>query len=239
MPSRVPIRFHLASLCLGLCVALPLAHAQANDPARDKAARAFEQLRRQSPAADATWDAERPGVALLTGLQASTHGQTPRARAEGFLRDQAELLGVAAADFSFVALEGTSTRTVARFAQNCPASLGGLPVYNRFLTIAMDRDGRVRTVSSDAAPVPPLVRGSWTAAQAREAAVRAVFQSREAAPTPAAKTSEPREVVLVQGGQSRHAFVVDVVYVPLADQRRVLVDARDGRILGQFNTVMH
>ena len=82
-------------------------------------------------------------------------------------------------------------------------------------------------------------RGTLTEAQARAAAVRAVFGTRPQDKTPVAQVSQAHETVLATAGKSAHAFVVEVVRTPLQDVRLVLVDARDGHLLEQHNTVLH
>ena len=222
-----------------LCTLASAAHALPAAGLRARAEQAFAALHRESPRADATWDADKPGAALVTGLSTPTIAGTPRQRAEAFLQAHADLLAVAATELRYVDQKQTRNRTVARFTQLCPIGLGGLPVYNRFVTVAMDNDGRVLTISSDVLPVAPFQRGTLTEAQARDAAVRAVFGTRPEDKTPVAQVSQAHATVLATAGKSVHAFVVEVVRTPLQDVRLVLVDARDGHLLEQHNTVLH
>jgi len=214
-------------------------HAQPPGGLRARAAEAFAELHRAAPRAEATWDADKPGAALVTGLHVATPPGTPRQRAQAFLASHADLLGVPASELRFLELKTTRNRTVARFSQLCPVGLGALPVYNRFVTVAMDPGGTVLTLSSDVLPVTPFQRGTLSAERARDAAVRGVFGTRPEAPTPQAQASQAHETVVAMPGRALHAYVVEVVRTPLADHRLVLVDARDGTLLEQHNTVLH
>jgi hypothetical protein len=198
-------------------------------PAVEATARgAFEALRREQPAARATYRPGREAPAMVTGLAVPTTG-APADAALDFLRRHAGLLGVPPADLRLAGSETAAGRTVVRFEQ----WHGGVRVHDAVVVVTFDDAHRILRVVNDAAPVADVSPATIDAAAARTLAVHAVLGP---AVHDAPATVTP--VILAAGGRSVAGFEVDVAQVPLLAVRAVLVDGHDGRVIGVTDRVV-
>ena len=212
---------------------------------RTRAAATVATLRARTPRLAVQWVWTQPGPQVVGGLAAITRGATVEARARFFLRAHEALLGgVATADLRLDHVSRANGRNVARFAQ----SWHGLPVLGRFVAVAMDLDGTVRHLSSDAHPVHKPSRGAVGAdlagrrallamsradqrnAGQRSAGQRSAGQRSAGQHSPAQNWRVQRvtEVIDLTPSGAVHGYAVDLIGAPAARMVRVVVRSADG-----------
>lgn len=195
---------------------------------------AFERLSQRYKAARAVWQPTLAGPQMVTGLAASPAGKDDDARARSFLARWETLFGVSPAMLRSFEVQKTRLRSVARFGQ----VHDGLEVLDRFVALTFDLNGTLLTVASDAVAVDPVKRGTMSLSEAAERAIRAVTGVRSDKPAPKLRASG-REVILAGYGGARHAWAVRVVRTLGREHLRVVVDARNGKILQTRNMARH
>ena len=215
-----------------LAAAVPTPATGAHRPAvlaspRAAASATVASLRRVFPTLDVEWKSDQPGPALVTGLHVPTTGADTTARGLDFLQRHAALVPLGAATLHAEPASESRARRVARFELTVPGPAGPAVVLDRSVAVAMDRDGNVLHVVSDAVPVAaaPLWRLS------PDRALRHVAMAGHA---------------VVPGGRPRAAVVAPTLATPAAatpiwvvdiggplDPAVVLVDATSGSLLGQ------
>lgn len=203
------------------------------------ALRAFEQLRLRYPEVQATWRSGQAGPEVVTGLRVEIPGvASPERTADAFLQQNADLVGIAARDLRHMAVSRSRDRVVVRYSQQAHTAAGVLPVFDRYVAVTLDAQGRILALTSDAMAVPLLPIGRVTEAQARETAIRTALELRREDPLPVVQTSA-MQGLLVEAPRSRHVWAIDVTVKPLVDRRLLYVDAVSGGVLHSQSRVLH
>lgn len=230
-----------------IAAALVAAAAQA-EPAvatfarvRFAAERALLQLRRANPDADATWQANLPGPALLTGLQEPAHGADPTAQALAFARAHAAVWGVAALQLQLIERSASRDRDTVRLGLAAQVGSRSVPVLDRSLVVTLDRSrGQIATVASDLLPVGALKAPTVTENAATLRALKSVgLCEGPAACAEFARATPARLAVWAELTGATPVWVVDVAVAGPLKRTVVLVDAWTGAALRATPVAIH
>jgi hypothetical protein len=186
-----------------------------------------------------TWapgtEATTPTPRHLRHLSAPSTGDTPTARAAHFLTTHAHLLGIAhlLANPSDTQPLPRGMGHAVRFTLSTPEHL---EVQDMSLVVRVDKDGRVRSFTSDALPLSLPDTTPTVTPEAALSRVRETFAI--------ASAGTPTLVVLPLGPHhARLSWRVQVAVIPLQAHFTVWLDAQSGEILREakagFDQLMH
>jgi Zn-dependent metalloprotease len=218
----------LLLLLLGLILATAEAAADPSPlffSARARALQALSALRQSGPV-EVEWPAPRCQPSMMHGLRVPCQGKTNVDRARNFLTRYAALFADARSELVLLDTQTTRERTVIRFQQ----TLGKIPVDGAIVSVALDSEGRVRSVGSEALPVSlPSLRAKLSGRQAARRALEVSLPS--ATPREIERWSGKADLVVLAEGSPRLAYKVSL---PGQDPqgRLHLVDALTGEYLG-------
>ena len=173
------------------------------------------------PAARVARDALSGAPRAISGLSIATVGDSPAARALGFVATHRAALGLGALE---VAADRSETLPSGGQAVTLRATWLGAEVEGRSLVVRLDAEGRVRGVTNDLfALTTPWPAEAIDAERAREV-VLATFD--------VAAAGRPTEVVVATApGSVRFAWRVAAVVIPLQAHFWVWVDQETGAVL--------
>lgn len=123
--------------------------------------------------------------------------------------------------------------------------IGGVPVLGGELVVSLDPSGNLLAVNGETAPRARAVDVSFSAADAREVALRqtqrthGVIRSELSASQPELWMYDPSLIGATGLLGSRIVWRVEVTSTPNAVREMVLVDATSGRVLLHFNQIAH
>jgi DNA-binding transcriptional LysR family regulator len=171
-----------------------------------------------------SWSPVRARPVAVRGLRGSAPGTSPAERARRFLGRHPDLFPPAEpARLALIDVRHAAGWSFVRFQQLHQ----GIPVEAAEVIVALDQDGLVRSVSSEAARLElPVVRPGLDATAAARAAVTALGLRPELAGAASAR------LVVLPLGSGRLVYRVVLPYPEDSSGRAHLVDARSGVYLG-------
>ncbi len=220
-----------------LAVAAP---AVADQPAaaafartRTTAERALQGLLRANPGAEATWQPQLPGPALVVGLQAPVAMADPAAAVLQFARRHAALWGVRAQQLQVIGETRSRDRHTVHLGLAVTVGERTAPVLDRRLSVTVDRaKGHLLAVASDLLPVPTLRPTTVTDQAAAARGVQAMGLCEAAAKCADLGRAAPtRLAVAADLTGATPVWVVDVQAGGALKRTAVLVDAWTGAAL--------
>ena len=177
------------------------------------------------PEVEVRWNAMKTAPWSLRGLDVPTRGASSAERALGFARENAGLLGledgeVAVAETRDAVFAGRTVRGAV-----LQRLWRGLPVEGQTLSVRMDGEDRVRSVTSSVGLLVVEEPSTIIDPASAQRVVRDTYA--------VAAVGAPTRVVRAFGNIGRVAWRVPVAVIPLEAHFFVWVDAASGRILGE------
>jgi len=177
------------------------------------------------------WPAHRSRPAMIRGQAIKEQGRNHVERARNFISRRPALFAGEGSRLVLQDTRGTSDVHVVRFAQ----VFRGVPVEGAMITVALDREGLISSVNSDAEPVTLRgVKPRVTPGAAVQIALRATRVRSSAATVRGIKPM----LVILPGGMDRLTYKVMLPLGLNPTGRWHLVDAISGKHIGYRRGIM-
>jgi len=171
-------------------------------------------------------------ASLITGLAYVAQGESPRAKAEDFLRRFSQLTGGDALRFR------ETSRSRGQVVVHFDQQIAGDLVLDRSATVTMSHAGVIRTFNSDYAVVVERQRSQIDEARAVQLAMRHLSDTLRSQLPTIGKPTVKRGVV-VFAGVATDVYEVHTSRAPMAEHLIIRVDAHAGSVLSVSDAVIH